>query len=81
MKHTKGSECFKLAETDWQETLKIFGLGVLGVIVTYSAEFILSLDTGEYRPIVVALVPALVRFLQRWLGDTREFLPETRSDR
>lgn len=66
-----GSRQFQTAPAERMEIWKVFLLGLLGAVVTYSGDFLLGLDLGNYTGVAVAIVPAIVDFVYTWIRDTR----------
>ena len=69
-----GSPPGQLAKSDLIKIAKSFGLGLVGVLLTYLLEFVAGTDFGSWTPVVVAGVTVLVNALRIWLLNTEQYV-------
>jgi len=62
------SSPLSLNTTDFPSILKALGFGVVIAGLTYVSEFVVTVDWGEWAPLIVGTIPpiltAIVRFLK-----------------
>lgn len=69
---SEGSKPLTLKEHDWKKIGKGLLIAIGGAGLTYLQDILLTIDFGEWTPIVVALNSVLINIIRKWIIDTRE---------
>jgi hypothetical protein len=63
------SKKYQLNTKDMKSVATGAYIAVGGALVTYIAEAIMTIDFGEYTPIVVAISSVVINAARKWLAD------------